>query len=263
VTTGHQRLEALLRSAADEAAWPATPDLRDAVVARITGSAAALRGGSGETAEARPSGVARPTRIRLARALAIALIALLLIAGAAIALGFRLPGLEVRLVDRLPPAGTGFDLGSPVPLDAVRNDEPPRVLLPASLPAPSSAFVLGVGPRRLVTLVWRAADGEPRLPGTDLSLAITALAGRTDETLMTKELGPGTTIEPVTVGSDRGWWIAGAPHEMLVKRADGSVDVVTSRLAGDTLLFVRGGTLYRLETALGRDATLAVAASLR
>ena len=46
-------------------------------------------------------------------------------------------------------------------------------------------------------------------------------------------------------------------------RPDGSTDIVTSRLAGDTLVFVRDGTLYRIESALGRDATLGVAESLR
>ena len=65
------------------------------------------------------------------------------------------------------------------------------------------------------------------------------------------------------MGGDRGWWIAGAPHDLLVLRSDGTAGVLTSRLAGDTLVFARDGTLYRLESALGRDATLEIAASLR
>ena len=38
---------------------------------------------------------------------------------------------------------------------------------------------------------------------------------------------------------------------------------MASRLAGDVLVFERDGTVYRLESALGRDATLAIAETLR
>lgn len=254
MTTGEQRIEAFLRSAADDATWPPTPDLRSGVLARI----AATDGGRSPE----PPSRARP-RLRLVRALAVALLALLILAGVATALGFRLPGVNIERVERLPPAGTGLELGSVVPLAEARDGEPPRVLVPAVLPEPATALVLGAGDRRIVTLAWRAADGEPVIAGTDLSLAIMAVAGDTDEGSLSKLLGPGTTIDPVTVGVDRGWWIAGAPHELLVLRPDGTVGVLTSRLAGDTLLFARDGTLYRLESALGRDATLEVAGSMR
>ena len=63
MTTGEQRLEALLRSAAsDDAAWPATPDLRAGVMARIeatqpagasAGPAPAGRPMAGEAARSR------------------------------------------------------------------------------------------------------------------------------------------------------------------------------------------------------------------
>lgn len=254
MTTGEQRLEALLRSAAaDDAAWPPTPDLRGAVLARVS----ALQP-DGPVALPRP----RP-RLRLVPAVAVALVALLVLAGIAAALGLGLPGVSIERVDRLPPAGTGLDLGSPVPLAEARNEEPPRVLVPAALPEPATAFVAGIGDRRVVTLAWRASPGEPVLAGTDLRLAIMAVPGRTDEGFLSKLLGPRTTIEPVSVGGDRGWWIAGAPHEVLVLRPDGTADIMATRLAGDTLLFARDGTLYRLESTLGRDGTLVIAASMR
>ena len=91
----------------------------------------------------RPSAHGR--RLRLVRALAVAVIAVLLLAGLATALGYRLPGLDILFVDELPPAGTGLDLGSPVPLAEARAGEPPRVLVPAALPEPETAYVLGDG----------------------------------------------------------------------------------------------------------------------
>jgi hypothetical protein len=229
------------------------------VLARIAATPAVSRAGS--AASGAPSTHGR--RLRLVRALALAVIAALLIAGLATALGYRLPGIDILFVDELPPAGTGLDLGSPVPLAEARAGEPPRILVPAALPEPETAFVLGVGARRIVTLAWRAREGEPALPGTDLSLAVMAVPGYTDATFLTKMLGPGTTIEPVAVGGDRGWWIAGAPHDLLIRRSDGTAGALTSRLAGDTLVFARDGTLYRVESALGRDATLEAAASFR
>ena len=161
------------------------------------------------------------------------------------------------------PPGPGWSWDPRSRLAEARAGEPPRILVPADLPEPETAYVVGAGARRIVTLAWRAGEGEPTLRGTDLSLAVMAVPGDTDATFLTKMLGPGTTIEPVVVGGDRGWWIAGAPHDLLVRRSDGTAGVLTSRLAGDTLVFARDGTLYRLESALGRDATLEVAASFR
>jgi hypothetical protein len=114
-----------------------------------------------------------------------------------------------------------------------------------------------------VTLAWRAEPGQPTLEDSDLALTLMAVAGTTDERFIKKALGTGTTVEPVNVGGDRGWWISGLRHAITFLRPDGEGGVLTSALAGDTLVFARDGTLYRLESALGRDATIAIAESLR
>lgn len=248
-------VERLLREAAPAVVWPATPDLRSSVVARI--------GEARVVADAAPPRTAQRSRVRLAGAVALALVALLVLAGVAGALGFRLPGIDMVLVERLPPAGSGLDLGSPIPLDTARGLERPRVLLPSTLPAPDVAYVIGAGDRTIVTLAWRASSGERVLPGSDLSLSIMAVPGTTGEALATKMVGRDSTVTRVTVGGSDGWWISGAPHEIIVERPDGDVGVVRSSLAGDTLLFARDGTVYRLESTLGRDATVAIAEGLR
>ena len=250
------RVNGLLREATTTAAWPSTPDLRAAVVGRIAREGLAPGfARKGLSLRQGPLG-------RVVRPLALALLALITLAGVAMALGYRLPGLDILFVDRLPPAGTGLALGSPVSLGTAVSVNRPRVLVPASLPAPDTAFILGEGDRRIVTLAYRATAGQAMLPGSDLALTIMAVPGDTDEVFLSKLLGPGSTIEPVTVRGSRGWWISGAPHDILVRRPDGSAGVLTSFLAGDTLLFVRGGTLYRLESAFGRDATIAIAESM-
>ena len=265
----HAALEARLRAAAADATWPATPDLRAAVAARL-----AAAGGSATPAAppiAPAWGARRPTR-PLVRALVLALVALVVLAGVAAALGYRLPGMDIFFVDRVPvqtPA-TGAAVveaelieGNPTPLAEARAVPVPRVLVPGALPEPTTAFVLGAGERRLVTLAWAARKGESTIDGSDLALILTAANGRIEQPLLRKALGRGSTIEPVMVAGDRGWWIAGAPHELFIVDAGGEVELVASRLSGDTLVFERGGTVYRVESALGKDATIAIAETLR
>lgn len=248
------RVDALLREAGAAAAWPVTPELRAPVLARIAA------GGPAETASARSG---RRPAVRLGRALAVALLALLLLAGVATALGIRLPGFEILFVDDLPPAGTGLDLGAPLAIEEALALDAPRLIVPAALPAPDSAFEIREGSMRVVTLAYRAEAGQPTLAGSDLALTVTAVTGDAEEGLIRKLLGPGSTLDAVTVNGAPAWWIEGAPHEILVMRPGGSVGVLRSALVGDTLVFARDGTLYRLESALGRDATIAIAESMR
>jgi hypothetical protein len=197
------------------------------------------------------------------RALVLALVAVAAAAGVATALGYRLPGLDVELVPSLPPAGVDLDLGSPVPLEAMRAGDPGHLMLPATLPAPATAWVVGAGDRRIVTVAWRAEPGQATLEDSDLSVLLMTVAGRADDALFTKALPPGARIEPLSVGGEPGWWISGAVHELLFMRPDGDAGTLQTRLVGDTLVFSRDGTLYRFESALGREATLEIASSLR
>jgi hypothetical protein len=265
------RLEAMLARAKADAEWPPTPDLRDAVVRRIdVPDAPDLRSAvlaridrrAGASAAGR-QGRERPGRVRLVWAIGLAALLLIALAGVAAGLGFRLPGFELVRVESIPPAGAGLDLGRPITIDEARAVERPRVRLPAALRPPDAAYRLPLADGSIVTLAWRAAPGEPTLAGSDLALTLMAVPGDTDEGLIRKIATGATSVEPVTVGADRGWWIAGAPHEILIRGPGGSVDVLRAAIAGDTLVFARDGTLYRLESSLGRDETVRIAQSLR
>jgi len=263
VTADTRPVEARLHAAAEAAHWPPTPELRGAVQSRIEAATPDLRGPVlARIAGTRPAPSRNLVRRPFARGLALALVAVVAIAGVAAALGYRLPGLDIVFVESLPPAGTALDLGSPIPLDRAVAGDRPRVLLPGALPAPSTAWVAGAGDREIVSLAWRADAGQPTLDDSDLSLVLMAVPGTAEEAFLEKALGPGTTIEPVSVDGDRGWWISGEPHDLLFLRPNGDAGQLPTRLAGDTLVFSRDGTLYRFESALGRDATLAIAESL-
>jgi hypothetical protein len=256
-------VERLLVTAGREAAWPVTPDLRTSVLVRIEApDAPDLRPGVLTRIDGVPA--RRGPAIRALRPLAIAAILVILVAGLAAGLGFSLPGLDLGRTAETPATTTSpLDLGSPIPIaDALAFDRP-RVLLPASLPPPDEAYELGVDDRRIVSLAWAAAPGDPVLQGTDTFLTLMAVPGTTEEPLISKAAGPDTRLEPIDVNGDAGWWITGAPHEIMVLRPDGDIGVLRAAVVGDTLVFSRGGTLYRLESALGREATLEIARSLR
>lgn len=79
-----------------------------------------------------------------------------------------------------------------------------------------------------------------------------------------KLVGPGTEAAFVDVGGARGVWIEGAQHVVAFRDADGNAREATRRLAGDVLLWERGGVTYRLEGALrGREDALRLAGDLR
>ena len=253
-------LQARLHDAAAAVVWPPAPDVRARVLARI----ASVSPGDGSITAPEPArrAGARPA-VRLVRVLLLAAALVLVGAGVAAALGYRLPGFDLVFGEPPPSVGAGLDLGSPLSLrDALAVDRP-RVLAPGDLREPDGAWVLGNGSKRIVTLGWRADAGRPALAGSDLALTVMAVPGDVNEDVIRKVVGEGTTIDAVTVNGDRGWWIAGAPHEIMILRPDGTAGVLRSALAGDSLVFARDGTLYRLESALGRDATLGIAASMR
>ncbi len=261
-------LDAALRAAAATATFPATPDLRGPVLVRIE-LAAGPRAGSREAGVGGPRIVSSRGRVGLVRGLLVAVVILLLFAAVAVAAGFRLPGLEILFGEATPASmrspGAEVGLGRPISLADAMALETPRVLVPAEprFARPDAVRSLATEAGSIVSLTYAAGVDLPSIPGTDIALIVMAVPGTTDEPLLRKVLGPGSTVEPVEIGGTRGWWISGASHELLVRRDDGTVSYVRVEIAGDTLVFARSGTLYRLESALGRDRTVEIALGLR
>jgi hypothetical protein len=83
--------------------------------------------------------------------------------------------------------------------------------------------------------------------------------GRVEEPLLEKVLGPETAYERVSVGGQPAVWLSGAPHVLMYLGPGGQVREDQLRLAGNTLLWTVGPHTYRLESALERDAAIALA----
>ena len=87
--------------------------------------------------------------------------------------------------------------------------------------------------------------------------------GRVDDASFVKMLPPGTTVESVVVGGDRGFWIAGEPHQLSASTGSGEYFAVETRLATNTLLWQHGDVTYRIEADIDRERALALAAEVK
>lgn len=240
-----------------------------------------------EADAARPAGRrwSRPVR----RSLLLAAALLLAIAAVAGALGLGLPGIRIfppgtgpGPTDLRPtilptptgapasptvspassgPLGSDLGLGTPVPLGDIGGlvDFPVRLPADPLVGQPSGAWLVD----GRVSHVWAARADLPALEEPRLGLVLSQFRGTLDRGYLAKILNPGTTLTPVTVGGQPGWWLSGEPHELFYVGPSGEPVFDSHRFVGDALLWTRDGITYRLESGLGTAATIRLAESLR
>lgn len=274
-----------LRRIEPEIAWPtATPstggqDLAGAVRERIVQVPARAVGSVVPSSRWwLPAGGwrSRPAR----RALLIAVVLLIVLAALAGAAGLGLPGLRVFFgggsvspppslePNRSPsPEGLGaaMSLGDPMsPSDPAALDT--RAGFHVRWPAdprtgqPDAAYIDDTK-RGQVSLVWATRRDLPATLEPGVGLLMTEFLGSVDPSFFSKVVGSDTTVEPVLIDGRRGYWLSGAPHFFFYSAPGGAVQD-ERRWVGDALIWSDGPVTYRLESALGRDATMQIAESL-
>lgn len=222
--------------------FPPTPDLVTAVRARLA---------------------ARPRR-RRRLALALALLALAL--GVALAVPqartaildfFGIGGVRVQFVDRLPEVRPGhrLDLGRRATLAQAERRVGFPVLVPSLLGAPDRVYVRVPPVGGAVTLVY---GGQQRVRAL-----VTEFRARQGVGFAQKTIGPGTSVETLTVEGGRGAWISGRPHLFTYMGLDGGIAQDELRLARNTLLWERGDLTLRIEGDLEKADALRIAGSMR
>ncbi|MDQ3808845.1 MAG: hypothetical protein M3336_00980 [Chloroflexota bacterium] len=226
------------------------------------------------------------------RALAVALLALLVLFGASVAISpqarqviaerLGLRGVTVEHVPDVPtptptntpeptrqaaptptPAapGAALGLGERQTLEQARSRASFTLLLPTDIGPPDAVYVASMNQVSLVYGPRAELPPAPLSPG--VGLLITEFRAALDETLMGKGVPPNTRLEEVRVGATRGFFISGGPHVVYVRDPSGQIREERSRLAGNTLLFEHNGITVRVESALDRDAAIRLALSLR
>ena len=138
------------------------------------------------------------------------------------------------------------------------------MLVPAGAGLPPPAVSLSnLSHGQAVLLSYPSGPGVPAAPKSAAGLVVTEFQGSLERAYLEKIIGSGTGVIDVTVNGRPGFWIEGAPHELVYVRPDGQVDFVTSRLAGNTLAWEQSGVTIRIEGAASRADAIAFAASLR
>jgi hypothetical protein len=237
------RLDAALHALATDVAFPSTPDLRAGLADRL---------------QEPPRRWWWPVAWHAPRAVVLALVATLLLAATATALVLVLPGLRITTVPVLPsahPLAAGLALGQPIGPETVDAG------VPAVLGSPDEAYV--IGDHEVRSLVY-AADAElPEMAGSGIGLLVQVIDGALDREQVEKLVAEvGTSVTPVEVDGDAGFWIEGLPHVVRYTDAAGAERSQPTRLVGDTLVWERGGVLYRIESGLGLEGTLRIAESI-
>lgn len=158
---------------------------------------------------------------------------------------------------------TSRSLGARVPVDDIAARAPRPIRLPTdpAIGAPDAAYI-DRSRADQVALVWEPDASLPATHDPDIGMILMTFDGTISENeFFGKVIGSGSTIDPVEVDGDRGYWIEGDPHIFFYESPDGFVGD-ERRWVGDALVWSDGVTTYRIESALGRDATIAIAESL-
>ena len=158
--------------------------------------------------------------------------------------------------------GSGLGLGVQTTLADARQRSSFPLLLPTDprLGPPDTVWVDTVG---RVTLVWARRAGFPDTIVPGVSVIVSEFPGSIDPGYFEKILNPDTRIEQVRVDQASGYWISGAPHDFIYVNPSGEPDFDSRRQAGDTLAWSMNGVTYKMETGLGEDSTVAIAAGMR
>jgi hypothetical protein len=197
----------------------------------------------------------RPT----ARVVAVVIATTVLLAGGAMAAPptrhailriFGLRGVAIERLRRLPPlpsgAGARLGLGHRIPLIRARHAASFTALLPAGTAAAYLDHDVPGG--RISLLIGRVLITE--FPGTSTPFIV-------------KLIGPGTTVKQVRVDGSPGFYLSGAPHEVLFRDQTGQVEADRVRLNGSVLMWQRGPLTIRIEGTRTLGQALALGRSLQ
>jgi hypothetical protein len=181
-----------------------------------------------------------------------------------------LGGVEIHQVEQLPPVGDAANvrahLGRRVTLDEARAQVQWAILVPAdpAVGGPDEVYLDSRVPGGVVSLLWNARPGLSQASPLQAGILLTEFAGSiSDRVTAYKLIDRGARVEVVRVSQTTGLWVSGQPHAVELLDARGEFVEETLRLEGDVLLWTQSGLTLRIESALGRDASVAIADSIR
>ncbi|MFQ5968622.1 MAG: hypothetical protein ACE5MI_13610 [Acidimicrobiia bacterium] len=252
-----RNLERRLKDLAEHIADPEAPELAARVRALLEEESA----GRGFLRRRLGVGLAAAAALIIAVAVGLALAPV----REAVADLLGIEGVRISLDDeRFPEVGpTDVDLGERTTLAEAQAQVEFPILVPADLGDPDEVRLATLPQGGLVYLVY-AADGElsETSEGTEVGALLTQFRARLDSDALLKVASTGTTLDPVVVRGNEGFWISGEPHRIAYLDPDGTVLTDSTRLAANTLLWEEDGVTYRIEASVDLDRALMIARSL-
>ena len=218
---------------------------------------------------------ARPRSARLVLAVVAACLALITALGLfapvrdAAATMLRLVGVDIQRAEQgaRPPAPSPpapSDLGVRISVDAVSMAAGFDVPTPHTLAlgGPDEAYLTDGGTYEIVTLVWRERAAVPVAPASSASVLLSVFHGAPpDREYLEKILYEGAHAHRVSVNGDPGVFVTG-PQAVVYAGRDFEMREAPSRLSANSLIWQRSGLTLRLESALGEDASVALAGTV-
>ena len=259
-------LERQLTQLGRELDWPPAPDAAAAVRDRLRADRRARRSSFRIARLLPPAG--------LRRSFAIAVVALLVLAGGVFAAVpsvrhsvlefFGLRGATVERREHLPPAPGPQPpaVGRRITLERARGVLGFEPLVPQAAGTPDAVFVDGTVPGGRLTLEYRARPSLPEAKSTGLGLLVDEFRGDLNPAYAGKMAGQATRIEPFTLDGERAIWVAGAPHFFFYRSPGNPFQERRLRIAQNVLLLEHERLLVRLEGAFGRARAIELARSL-
>jgi hypothetical protein len=179
----------------------------------------------------------------------------------AVASWLGLPGIHISVGNVPSHAGGNLHLGKRITLPKDRSMVPLNPLVPRSLGVPDAIYVQNDLPGATrVSLVYGPHPGLPRFHGHNVGLLVTEIRAEIYQNLLDKVVSAGSQVEPVTVHGRRGYWVYGRAHMVIYQTGRLSYPD-NFRLSANALIWEQSNMTVRIESSLGKQASLRLARS--
>ena len=170
---------------------------------------------------------------------------------------FGLRGVTIERVDELPKVEpqASLNLGEEVTLEDAQERVRFELVGPEELGEPDAVYFTPAPTGGMVSFVYGDLD-DPRA-------LFTQFRGSVEEVALMKKVVADTSVSDVFVGVHHGFWVSGEPHLFFFVDANGEFREENVRLAGNVLLWERGGLTLRLEADVSQAEAVEIGRSVR